>query len=480
MFRPSEDFTIHPFLRWLPAVAWVIVFALYAGMAVHLAGTTSRRVDASWLSWLFVAALVAVALYSVVITARAWKDARSRSPYSALQGALDQPLDMAQADPLMPQVPPAQPGQVAQRAHAQLVALTQYERAVATGSGPAKPGQAAQSTARGDSGGAGQGTWPATAPLTRLAESLRASTAGSHSEDGAPGSADKAGFSQGGSEAAADAALEAKPGAESAGESGSEAEPYAAELAGAAGAAGAAERADATKATAAAGAVRRPLKQRLSDMLDALENAGILDSGEVPLDVALAATADYDELEDFGLDELLATLRTVEAERGIRYRHLALYPTQGEVTDRQIAELVEDVTHLVGRFGDLGSIQLESAEGEKARKSPPDDTEPENAVVHFDLDGHWYSVPFRMFPQGFPLDLIEGLAGTLAPETKGRVFVEAWSDGLVAISCIARGRLAELDAALAWDGETFGMVDALAAAAPRSEPASVELEQRAG
>ena len=80
--------------------------------------------------------------------------------------------------------------------------------------------------------------------------------------------------------------------------------------------------------------------------------------------------------------------------------------------------------------------------------------------MHFALDGKWHAVPFMMFPEGFPLELVEGLAAVLVPDSEGQVFVEAWSDGLVAISCIDRDRLADLDAALAWDGETFGLVAA--------------------
>lgn len=483
----TEDYNIPPMLRWLPALAWAVVFTLYAGMTMYLADTTSRRPDATWSSWCYVLALGAVAVCSAVVIARAWKDARSvpviigqaapvddgewaahpgrADPQADQQpGPSDQPLPPLPLVPPVPRVPASQYssgggddrevhrtpndlgraddllGQHALSAELpDLPELASHAALVAQGT-RVQPARIASDDSAQDEWAATE-AFPATAPdaLTSVAEGKETqggASEGRTSEGRAP-----------------------------------EPEPTGN------------QRESAAPASSAVALVL-PLRQRLGDMLRALEAAGILDAGEVPLDIAVAATEGFSDREDFGLDELLAMLQTVEAERGIRYRHLALYPTQGEVSDRQIAELVEDVTHLVGRFGDLGSIQLESTDDDVPRETSAEGSTPENAIVHFDLDGCWYSVPFRMFAQGFPLDLIEGLAGALCPDGAERIFVEAWSDGLVAISCISPDQLAALDEALAWDGETFGKVDAVPVAAPAAEfppeSAPAELERRAG
>ena len=206
--------------------------------------------------------------------------------------------------------------------------------------------------------------------------------------------------------------------------------------------------------------IAEPMQHRLAGMLIALENAGILEPGEVTIEAALEAAELAGEFQHVGLDELLAVLDTVEAERGGGFQHLALYSTQGEVFDQQIIHFVEDAARLAGRLDSLGAVELEGLGEGTGRSAPQAALGPTNAVVHFALDGKWHAVPFMMFPEGFPLELVEGLAAVLVPDSEGQVFVEAWSDGLVAISCIDRDRLADLDAALAWDGETFGLVAA--------------------
>lgn len=370
MFRIPEDFSHHPTYRWLPAFAWLVVFTLYAGMSMYLGGTASRRTDAAWPSWLGVIALAGVAVLSLVVTARAWKDARAVDDQTAI-------FPTTLVTGLAPDADPT-------RSHR---AATVAERsATVEAEGPADQAETGEA-------------WPVTAPLAGAASP----TVIQSPDEGA--------------------------------------------------------RAEAQS-------------RRLADMLDALEVAGILEPGEVPFDLALEAASQFRDQPDLGLDELLDILEAVEVERGARYRHLVLYPTQLEVTDRQIAEFVEDATRLAGRLGDLGAIRLEAVEEETILEEPRDDDSPapEQAVVHFDLDGQWQSVPFLMFEQGFPIALIEGLAGVLADDGKGRVFVEAWSGSLVAIAAMDGGRLAGLDAALAWDGETFSLVEARVLPVGEAEP----------
>ena len=360
MFRVLEDYATYPASRWLPAIAWLVVFTLYSGMSIYLAGTTSHRVDPPLSAWLPVLGLGVVALFSLVVTARAWKDARAIA--AQLAGSA-QPAEL---------IEPAQPPRSAQPTE------------------PAEASRASRPIPEDDC----RDDWPSTMPLReRDPETLPSGSS-----------------------------------------------PLA-----------------------------EPLQQRLAGMLRALEAAGILGPDEVSLEAAIEAGDWAADLDDFGLDELLAVLKAVEVQRGARFRNLALFSTRGEVASRQIVEIVEDAVRLAGQFADLGSIQLEAADDEALDAVAPGDVGLENAIVHFDLDGHWQSIPFVMLADGFPLELIEGLAGALAPEVDERVFVEAWSGALVAISCIHRDRLSELDAALAWDGETFSRVDAMPVVA--DEPA---------
>ena len=354
MLRTSEDFSPSFMFRWLPAIAWLVTFALYSGMSAYLANSTSRRLDAPWSSWAFVLGLCAVAVFSLVVTVRASRDARAMG-FRADDG----------------QATPPRTARVA-----------------------SEPPESATTAVPGRS--QLQEAGPATTPFQALAGD---GEQGPVTED--PGIQDS---------------------------------------------------------VIADSVIAEPMQHRLAGMLMALENAGILEPGEVTIEAALEAAELAGEFEHVGLDELLAVLDTVEAERGGGFRHLALYSTQGEVFDQQIIHFVEDAARLAGRLDSLGAVELEGLGEGTGRAAPQAALGPTNAVVHFALDGQWHAVPFMMFPEGFPLELIEGLAAVLVPEAEGRVFVEAWSDGLVAISCIDRDRLADLDAALAWDGETFGMV----------------------
>ena len=362
MLTIAEDSSPRFMFRWLPAIAWLVTFTIYSAMSIYLAVSASRRLDASWSSWLFVVALCAVALFSLVITVRATRDARAMRVQPASDG------DWQPTSPLIARQlawrEAQQPAEPSSRQPAQQPAEppTHQSPEPPAQQSPEPPAQqsteppAQQST--GDSGALPPQEWPAT----------------------------------------------------------------------------------------------EPVQPDLADMLHALETAGILDPGEVPLEVALEAAERAGESEDFGLGELLAVLGAVEVERSASFEHLALYPARGEVTRRQIIGFVEDAARLAGRLDDLGAVELECVVGTSASTAlQVQGIEGQaNAVVRFALDIRWYSVPFVMLEEGFPLELIEGLAGVLAPEGGDRVFVEACSDGFVAISCIDSDRLADLDAVLAW------------------------------
>lgn len=394
MIRRPEDSPDRFVFGWLPAIAWLITFAIYSVMSIQLAVSTSRRVDAPWSSWLFIAILGVVALFSLRVTVRASRDARAMSARSG------------QDDP-WPATMPLTAGQAIERPQRQ----AERGAAVPPIEAPAQ--------------------WPtdhepqALAP--RLGDVPVSAVVDEAVDVPVPSSLDQPVSQR--------AAQPADAEADRVGDAPRES----------------LEEEDLPSMDAAA-------QQRLADMLLALEAAGILEPGEVPLDVALEAAELAGDFDGFGLDELLVVLDTVEVERSGGFEHLVLYPTQGEVFDQQVVRVVEDAVRLAGRLDGLGAVELEGIGDEAVRAAPQGADGPTNAVVHFALDGRWHSIPFMMFPEGFPLGLIEGLAEILAPEHDGRVFVEAWSDALVAISCIDRDRLADLDAALAWDGETFGMV----------------------
>ena len=361
--------------RWLPAIAWLITCVLYAGMTAYLAASTSRRLDAPWSSWLFVAGLSSIAVCSLVITVRATRDARAMA------------WEMASIEP----------------------------------------------------------DWPATLPMTvtmppdQLAGRARRSVAPVRSAVPVEGAIDDVAA---GRPPPPDTAL-AEPTALT--EPAALAEPT---------------------------VLAEPVAKRLTGMLEALEAAGILVPGEVPVDVALDALARMGHKGGVGLDELLSMLGRVRADRGRGFAHLVLFPTQGDVSEQQLIQFVEDVARLAGRLPSLGAVELRGIGGGPVSAALPAEVGPVNAVIRFALDGRWYAVPFVMLP-AFPLNLIEGLAGCLVPADGPQGFVDAWTEGFVAISCIDRDRLAALDAALAWNGETFGMVIAVpgreVAAAPATD-----------
>ena len=343
------------FFRWLPAVAWLVSFTLYAGMSSYLAVASTRRVEAGSTSWLAVAALGSVALLSFVITIRASRDARAM----AVRPAIDPPT---------------------------IAMLTQ--------------------------GTAQDADFPPTLVM-----------AGDEVRTAAPAPAPRS---------------EQLPALLPAAQHRSQPQPT-----------------DDWPPT-------ESVEQRLAGMLAALEAAGILLPGEVPLyraiEIAQVTAGLTGQHEVFGLDELLAVLDAVDGDRSVGFEHLALYPTVGAVQRQQIIGFVEDAARLAGRFGALGEIEVVGLGDGPLRSAARDAVEPTEAVVHFALADHWYAVSFTVFADGFPLDLIEGLASAFAPEADGRVFVEAWSEGLVAISCIDPDRLGDLDTALAWDGATFDRV----------------------
>lgn len=384
MTRRPEDSPDRFVFGWLPAIAWLVTFALYSMMSIRLAVSTTRRVDAPWSAWLLIGVLVGVALFSLRVTWRASRDARAMAARSGRDQAWPATMPLTAAHPI--ERPARQPAREAGPAPIESPAVARTVSDGARFAGSPAP--------RTDDIPVLPPVDPAVPPL---------------------------------------------------------AEPEADDLSGATGENG-------EDSLLRDDVLDEVEQQRLADMLGALEAAGILEPGEVSIDVALEAAELAGDFGGFGLDELLVILDTVEAERSGGFEHLALYPTQGEVFDQQVVRVVEDAARLAGRLEGLGAVELEGVGEDEVRAVPQGAEGPTNAVIHFALDGQWHSIPFMMFPDGFPLGLIEGLAEVLAPEEEGRVFVEAWSDALVAISCIDRERLADLDAALAWDGETFGMV----------------------
>jgi len=441
MTRRPEDSPDRFVFGWLPAIAWLVTFALYSMMSIRLAVSTTRRVDAPWSAWLLIGVLVGVALFSLRVTLRASRDARAMSARSGRDPAWPATMPLTAAHPI--ERPARQPTREAGPApiESPAVARTMSDSARFAGSPaprtddiPVLPPVDSLRQPSVDPQGR-----PAADFAGRQSEPLRDSGRSERSEPSEP--SERSGQSGQSGEPPFDSDVPHL------------AEPAADDLSGPAGENG-------EDSLLRDGVLDEVEQQRLADMLGALEAAGILEPGEVPIDVALEAAELAGDFGGFGLDELLVILDTVEAERSGGFEHLALYPTQGEVFDQQVVRVVEDAARLAGRLEGLGAVELEGIGEDEVRAVPQGAEGPTNAVIHFALDGQWHSLPFMMFPDGFPLGLIEGLAEVLAPEEEGRVFVEAWSDALVAISCIDRDRLADLDAALAWDGETFGMVAA--------------------
>ena len=404
------------FFRWLPAVAWLVSFTLYAGMSSYLAVASTRRVEAGSTSWLAVAALGSVALLSFVITIRASRDARAMAvpPASMASMAAGQAIAPLAADPPAIDPPGTDPSATDQPAIDQPAIDSPVVDSRVIDSrvvdqlaiDPPTIAMLTQGTAQ-------DADFPPT--LVMAGDEVRTVAA--------PAPAPRS---------------EQLPALLPAAQHRSQPQPT-----------------DDWPPT-------ESVEQRLAGMLAALEAAGILLPGEVPLyraiEIAQVTAGLTGQHEVFGLDELLAVLDAVDGDRSVGFEHLALYPTVGAVQRQQIIGFVEDAARLAGRFGALGEVEVVGLGDGPLRSAARDAVEPTEAVVHFALADHWYAVSFTVFADGFPLDLIEGLASAFAPEADGRVFVEAWSEGLVAISCIDPDRLGDLDTALAWDGATFDRV----------------------
>ena len=393
------------FFRWLPAVAWLVSFALYTGMSSYLAVSTSRRAEAGSTSWLAVVALGAVGLLSLVITIRASRDARTMAVRPASMPAGQATAPLATDRPATHG--PATDGPATDQLGIDESAIAQSAIDQSVIDEPAIDEPVIAMLTQGTAQEAG---FPPTLVMT-----------GNEVRPVAPGPVSEQ----------LPALLPAAP---------PRIQPHPT---------------DDWPPT-------EPVEHRLAGMLAALEAAGILLPGEVALHQAVEIAHETARLtgqhQIFGLDELLAVLDAVDGDRSVGFEHLALYPTVGAVQRQQIIGFVEDAARLAGRFDALGEIEVVGLGDGPLRSAARDAVEPTEAVVHFALADHWHAVSFTVFADGFPLDLIEGLAGAFAPEADDRVFVEAWSEGLVAISCIDRDRLGELDAALAWDGATFDLV----------------------
>lgn len=178
-----------------------------------------------------------------------------------------------------------------------------------------------------------------------------------------------------------------------------------------------------------------PLRAKLRDILVALEDAGVLEAGEVSIDAAVDCAENWDNFATMGFYEAMHVLRALCERRNASFRRLAFFQIQVETDEAAIAGMIREFARLAGRLEALGDVSVKSIDDGKVVFAREGDFPTPNAKVEFALDGRRCIAPFVMFRKNLPIGLFDELAKIFAEPTPAKRFVSAYCD-LLAVAWI--------------------------------------------
>lgn len=175
------------------------------------------------------------------------------------------------------------------------------------------------------------------------------------------------------------------------------------------------------------------LRAELHRLIETLQSAGMLRSGEVAIDEFIDRTETFDEWSKVDLYMAMNVLHGLYSERERPFDNIAFFSADAETDESNAAKIVQELVRLCGRSQELSAIRMRSASGGQivpAHSGFP----PPNAVAEFRLGTEHHAVPFVLYKKNLPGGLIEALAKILTSADDPRRFVWDNFDSFLSVS----------------------------------------------
>lgn len=199
------------------------------------------------------------------------------------------------------------------------------------------------------------------------------------------------------------------------------------------------------------------LRGKLRQMIEGLEGAGALQTGEVAFDDVLLCAEMDDEYSDIDIYNVVRVLSALAWQRKRPFANLAFFMDSVEYATDDAVTMVREFARLCDRTAELGAVEVQGIDGGKIIPAGRGTFPPANAVVEFDLGGSRCSVPFTMYYKNLPMGLMEGLASAFALPADSRRFARGGYDESV-VSYLEPEKVTVLNRKLSPDFDHFQLL----------------------
>ncbi|BBY88853.1 hypothetical protein [Mycolicibacterium tokaiense] len=187
------------------------------------------------------------------------------------------------------------------------------------------------------------------------------------------------------------------------------------------------------------------LRSQLLSMVNLLQQADILQSGEVT-DAAVIESAEYtDAFTEIDLPLTLVILGMLAEQRATPWARLAFFTDQVEVSHEDPVATVAELARISGHRDVPRQVRFELS-GDALPGGIPDP--PANAVLEFEFENRRHTIAFTFYAKYLPGGLIEQAVSILTPPDAVRRFFSAACSDHPVIAYAEPGSVAKVNAAL--------------------------------
>ena len=187
------------------------------------------------------------------------------------------------------------------------------------------------------------------------------------------------------------------------------------------------------------------LRSQLLSVVNLLQQADILQSGEVT-DAAVIECAEHtDDFAEIDLPLTLVILGMLAEQRATPWARLAFFTDQVEVSHGDPFAMIEEFARISGHRDVPRQVRFELSGDALAGGIP---NPPSNAVLEFELEDRCHTVAFTFYAKYLPGGLIEQAVSILTPPNAVRRFYSAAYSDHPVIAYAEPGSVARMNAAL--------------------------------
>jgi hypothetical protein len=174
------------------------------------------------------------------------------------------------------------------------------------------------------------------------------------------------------------------------------------------------------------------LQAELQELLQTLQNAGMLLSGEVAPGEVLDCAETCDEWSEVDLYMAMHVLHALHDERQRFFTNIAFIVADPDDPDA-VTNIVQEFARVCGRSHEISAVRVRSTGAGKIAPAPGGSFPSPNAVAEFELGTEQHAVPFVLYRKDLPGGLLEALAKILITADDPRRFVWACFDSFFSV-----------------------------------------------